>query len=160
MPTVDFSRRRLARRDGFQSHPSCLPPRVKPTNPKPWSTARADVGGMLFHLRGAPPHKVLYEVRRRLFPLRWRMVDLALIVLFREGFHPEWELIREVAKCSSAAQVAEAFTRYESHPMRPSRATRRLLGRPRLRRALSFYCRLKLEWLSAQQRQQRRDVAA
>ncbi len=115
---------------------------------------------MLHQLRGAPPQAVLFEVRRRLFPLRWRIADLVQIVLFREGFHPEWELIREVARCSSAAQVEEAFARYEAHPLRPSRTTRRLLGRPRLRRALGFYSGLKLEWLSAQGGRRQRDLAA
>jgi hypothetical protein len=103
---------------------------------------------MLYDLRGFPETRSLFEIRRRLFPLHWRLLDSIRLLVSRDTTSPEWQLIKDVSKCRSSHEVDGAFFNYETHPFRTADLTRIILGRPRVRDAMRFYRGLKSDWLA------------
>jgi hypothetical protein len=105
---------------------------------------------MLYDLRGFPETKSLFEIRGRLFPLHWRILDSIRLLVSRDTTSPAWQLIKDVSKSSSSHEVDGAFFNYEVHPMRASELSHAILGRPRLGRALRFYSILRSNWMELQ----------
>lgn len=113
-------------------------------------SARPTVSQMLYDLHGTPENKSVWAVRRKILPLRRRLIDTILVLITRERNSPEWELVQDVAKSRSSQQIDGAFFSYNSHPQRSSAFADVFYGRPSFGRTLKFYGRLKREWSEKQ----------
>lgn len=107
---------------------------------------------MLDELRDLRYDECLVEVRRKILPLRRRLIDTIITLLTRNRNSPEWDLVEDVAKSRSSQEIDGAFFNYNTHPQRSSGLTDLVLGRPSFGRTLKFYRPLKEEW-SARQRE-------
>jgi hypothetical protein len=113
-------------------------------------SARPTVSQVLYDLYGTPENKSVWAVRRKILPLRRRLIDTIIILLTRNRNSPDWELVQDVAKSRSSQQIDGAFFNYNTHPQRPSGLTDLVLGRPSFGRTLKFYRRLKGDWSAKQ----------
>ena len=112
---------------------------------------RPSISLILYDLRGTPKNNSLWEVRRKILPLRRRIIGALSVLLSRNRNSPDWELCEDVAKSRSSQEIEEAFLTYHALPQRLSAIADLVLGRPSLSRTLKFYRHLKGE-LSAKQK--------
>jgi hypothetical protein len=102
---------------------------------------------MLSVLRGVSEERALVEIRRAVYPARTRAwLGLRSIFVPPAESSADQELARNLAACTSSREIEEVLFNYRNDPTRISLLERRLLGQPRLKRALVFYGRLKDEW--------------
>lgn len=79
--------------------------------------------------------KVLWHIRRLVFPLRLRVADTLRLLITGDSHTAEWNLIRDLAGCASTEAIGAAFSDYRHSPFRMPKPLRLILGQPCQKRA-------------------------
>ena len=95
---------------------------------------------------GLSDEKALWHIRRRVFPLRRRAADTLRFLASGHALTAEWDLVRDLAGCTSTDAISAAFSDYRHSPVRMAGPLRAILGEPRQKTAVLLYRKLNDEW--------------
>lgn len=107
---------------------------------------RPTIREMVAESDGISDEKALWRIRRHVFPLRLRAADTLRFLITGHALTAEWDLVRQLAACSSSEAISAAFFEYRHSPVRMPAILLFVLGEPRQRKAIAFYRGLKDRW--------------
>jgi len=114
------------------------------------ATHRPSLRELLAESSGLSDEKVLWRIRRHVFPLRLRAADTVRFLVTGHALTAEWDLVRALSDCSSNDAISAAFSDYRHSPIRLTAVLRVLFGEPRQRNAVALYRGLKDAWRARQ----------
>ena len=95
------------------------------------ATHRPSLRELLAESSGLSDEKVLWRIRRHVFPLRLRAADTVRFLVTGHALTAEWDLVRALSDCSSNDAISAAFSDYRHSPIRLTAVLRVLFGESR-----------------------------